>query len=58
MKTLKIIGLALVMVALAGLGTGLGTDMVKQNEVRISKCCSNPPPPICPGSLNCPAVNR
>ena len=57
MKTLKKIGFALVMVVLAGLGTGLGTEIVKQNEVRISKCCGLPPP-VCPGSPNCPAINR
>jgi hypothetical protein len=57
MKTEKIIGLALVMLVLAGLGTGLGTGMFKQNEVRISKCCGIPPP-VCPGSPICPAISR
>jgi hypothetical protein len=42
-KMKQLIGIVLLILALVSIITGVSTA-----------CCSNPPPPVCPGSLSCP----
>jgi hypothetical protein len=42
-KMKQLIGIALLILALVSIITGVSTT-----------CCSNPPPPVCSGSLSCP----